>query len=155
MLDCTHISSADFTTAKGFKGMITDFKSRNQPIIFYNTHSSVLDTFLGVHVEDFTVVHSLEELHNHLHGKFTTTLSKFDVNKIIYLLIGNILQWSDYDFVLVLICNASDSEEGQGLRNVSDRRSNDHINVPGDDTTHDNSISIVSSLHSPVNGTTS
>ena len=67
--------------AKGFKGMITDFKSRNQPIIFYNTHSSVLDTFLGVHVEDFTVVHSLEELHNHLHGKFTITFSKFDVNK--------------------------------------------------------------------------
>ena len=71
--------------------MITDFKSRNQPIIFYNTHSSVLDTFLGVHVEDFTVVHSLEELHNHLHGKFT--FSKFDVNSLttIYLLMGNIL----------------------------------------------------------------
>ena len=88
VLDCTHISSADFTTAKGFKGMITDFKSRNQLIIFYNTHSSVLDTFLGVHVEDFTVVHSLEELHNHLHGKFATTLSKFDVNSLTLLTDG-------------------------------------------------------------------
>lgn len=69
VLDCTHISSADFTTAKGFKGMISDFKSRSQPIIFYNTHSSVLDTFLGVNVEDFTIVHSLDELHSTLHGK--------------------------------------------------------------------------------------
>ena len=69
VLDCTFISSADFTTAKGFKGMISDFRARNQPIIFYNTHSSVLDTFLGANVEEFTVVHSLEELHNHLHCK--------------------------------------------------------------------------------------
>jgi len=80
VLDCTHISSADFTTAKGFKGMISDFKSRSQPIIFYNTHSSVLDTFLGVNVEDFTIVHSLEELHNHLHA-----------------LIGNPNESSEYD----------------------------------------------------------
>ena len=67
-------------TAKGFKGMISDFKSRNQPIIFYNTHSSVLDTFLGVNVEDFTIVHSLEELHQHLHSRlhceFETTDSR-------------------------------------------------------------------------------
>ena len=54
--------------------MISDFKARNQPIIFYNTHSSVLDTFLGANVEEFTVVHSLEELHNHLHCKFNYRL---------------------------------------------------------------------------------
>ena len=69
MLDCTYISSADFTTAKGFKGMISDFKSRNQTIIFYNPHASVLDTFQGVSVEDFTIVHSLDELHHHLNRK--------------------------------------------------------------------------------------
>ena len=69
VLDCTHISSADFTAAKGFKAMITDFKARNQPLIFYNTHSSVLDTFVGANVEEFVVVHSLEELHTNLHGK--------------------------------------------------------------------------------------
>ena len=80
VLDCTHISSADFTTAKGFKAMISDFKSRNQPLIFYNTHSSVLDTFLGVNVEDFTIVHSLEELHQHLNGKLHYELRITDMS---------------------------------------------------------------------------
>lgn len=66
VLDCTHISSADFTAAKGFKAMISDFRARGQELIFYNTHESVLDTFVGANVE-FNVVHSLEELHNCLH----------------------------------------------------------------------------------------
>jgi len=48
--------------------MITDFRRRNQPIIFYNTSPSVIDTFLGVNIEEFVVVHSLEELNEHLRG---------------------------------------------------------------------------------------
>ena len=70
VLDCSHISTADFTAANGFKAMITDFRKRNQPIIFYNTSPSVIDTFLGVNIEEFVVVHSLEELNEHLRGKF-------------------------------------------------------------------------------------
>jgi len=62
VLDCSHISSADFTAAKGFKAMISDFKMRGQELIFYNTHESVLDTFVGANVE-FNVVHSIAELH--------------------------------------------------------------------------------------------
>ena len=68
VLDCSHISTADFTAANGFKAMITDFRRRNQPIIFYNTTPSVIDTFLGVNIEEFVVVHSLEELNEHLRG---------------------------------------------------------------------------------------
>jgi len=68
VLDCSHISNADFTAAEGFKAMITDFRSRNQPIIFYNTSPSVIDTFLGVNIEEFVVVHSLDELNEHLRG---------------------------------------------------------------------------------------
>jgi sodium-independent sulfate anion transporter 11 len=67
-LDCSHISSADFTAAKGFKAMISDFKAREQPIIFYNTASSVVDTFLGVNMDEFVVVHSMEEMYEHLRG---------------------------------------------------------------------------------------
>ncbi len=66
VLDCSHISNADFTAANGFKSMISDFRKRNQPIIFYNTSPSVVDTFLGVNIEEFVVVHSLEELYDHL-----------------------------------------------------------------------------------------
>ena len=79
VLDCTHISSADFTTAKGFKGMVGDFKSRNQPIIFYNTHTSVSDTFVGINVDDFTIVHSLEELYQNLHSKLNY---EFKINNL-------------------------------------------------------------------------
>merc|ERR1712223_1270223 len=68
VLDCSHISNADFTAAEGFKAMITDFRRRNQPIIFYNTSPSVVDTFLGVNIEEFVVVHSLDELNEHLRG---------------------------------------------------------------------------------------
>ena len=70
VLDCSHISTADFTAANGFKAMITDFRRRNQPIIFYNTTPSVIDTFLGVNIEEFVVVHSLEELNEHLRGMY-------------------------------------------------------------------------------------
>ena len=70
MLDCSHISTADFTAAKGFKAMITDFKRRNQQIIFYNTSSSVIDTFSGVNMEEFVIVHSVEELNEYLKGTY-------------------------------------------------------------------------------------
>ncbi len=69
VLDCSHISSADFTAARGFKAMISDFRSRGQPIIFFNTASSVVDTFLGVNIEEFVVVHSVEEMTQHLRSK--------------------------------------------------------------------------------------
>lgn len=48
--------------------MISDFKAREQPIIFYNTASSVVDTFLGVNMDEFVVVHSMEEMYEHLRG---------------------------------------------------------------------------------------
>ena len=70
VLDCSHISTADFTAAKGFKAMITDFKRRNQQIIFYNTSPSVIDTFLGVNMEEFVMVCSVEEINEHLRGLF-------------------------------------------------------------------------------------
>ena len=70
VLDCSHISTADFTAAKGFKAMISDFRSRSQPIIFFNTASSVVDTFLGVNIEEFVVVHSVEEMNNHLRSEY-------------------------------------------------------------------------------------
>ena len=71
VLDCSHISSADFTAAKGFKAMISDFRARNQPIVFFNTTDSVVNTFLGVNIEQFVVVHSNEELLAHIRGKYS------------------------------------------------------------------------------------
>ena len=70
VLDCSHISTADFTAAKGFKAMITDFKRRNQQIIFYNTSPSVIDTFFVINLDEFVMVFSVEELNEHLRGMF-------------------------------------------------------------------------------------
>ena len=70
VLDCGHVSTSDFTAAKGFKAMISDFRKREQPIIFYNTSPSVVDTFLGVNIEEFVVVNSNEELLSHLRSEF-------------------------------------------------------------------------------------
>lgn len=75
VLDCSHISSADFTAAKGFKAMISDFRRRGQPIIFYNTCTSVADTFLGVNHEEFVIIYSEEELYQHI----TTICSEDEV----------------------------------------------------------------------------
>ena len=50
--------------------MITDFKRRNQQIIFYNTSPSVIDTFWGVDMEEFVMVFSVEELNEHLRGMY-------------------------------------------------------------------------------------
>ena len=50
--------------------MISDFRSRNQPIVFFNTSASVVDTFLGVNIDEFVVVHSNEELLAHIRSKF-------------------------------------------------------------------------------------
>ncbi len=70
VLDCRHISNTDFTAAKGFKSMIADFRKRNQPIIFYNTTQSVMDTFLGVKIEEFVFAHSPEDLNELLQRHF-------------------------------------------------------------------------------------
>ena len=74
VLDCGHVSTSDFTAAKGFKAMISDFRKREQPIIFYNTSPSVVDTFLGVNIEEFVVVNSNEELLSHLRSEFYFTV---------------------------------------------------------------------------------
>ena len=68
VLDCSHISSADFTAAEGFKAMVEDFHSRSQHFIFYNTAPSVVDTFEGVDMPGLIIVQSLEELFDHLKG---------------------------------------------------------------------------------------
>ena len=85
VLDCGHVSTSDFTAAKGFKAMIGDFRKRSQPIIFYNTSPSVVDTFLGVNIEEFVVVNSNEELLSHLRSEFYLKVSQSENSRIFLL----------------------------------------------------------------------
>jgi len=50
--------------------MISDFRVRNQPIIFFKPTSSVADTFLGVNMDQFVVIYSEEELEEHLASEY-------------------------------------------------------------------------------------
>lgn len=52
--------------------MISDFKKRKQPIIFFNISPKVVDIFMGVKIHDFKIVNSYEELYDHIKGKQST-----------------------------------------------------------------------------------
>ena len=64
VLDCSKVSSIDFTAAKGFGSMIKEFKQREQPFIVYHPHPSVTRTFSEACSDDvsFVIAHTLEEL---------------------------------------------------------------------------------------------
>ena len=62
VLDCSHMSTSDFTVAEGFKSMVKDFEKRQQAIIFYKPTPAVLATLKIVNLK---VVHSKEELKTH------------------------------------------------------------------------------------------
>ena len=62
VLDCTHITSIDFTTVKGFMALIGELQQRGKQIIFYNPNSSVTHTFLGVCSNDIAIAKSLDDL---------------------------------------------------------------------------------------------
>ena len=66
VLDCSHISTSDFTVAEGFKSMIKDFDKRNQAIIFYKPTPPVLATLKIIKLK---VVQSKEELKTHFASK--------------------------------------------------------------------------------------
>ncbi|KAJ8678531.1 hypothetical protein QAD02_014318 [Eretmocerus hayati] len=66
VIDSTHIQAADFTTAKGMKGLIEDFARRGQPLIFYNLKPSIVAIFQGVKPIDLRCCFSENELSNYL-----------------------------------------------------------------------------------------
>jgi solute carrier family 26 (sodium-independent sulfate anion transporter), member 11 len=51
VIDCSHIYGADFTAANVVAQLISDFKSRNQVLVFYNLKPSVANVFEGVDIE--------------------------------------------------------------------------------------------------------
>merc|ERR1711862_739989 len=63
VIDCSLISSIDFTAGKGISSMILDFKTRGQGLFFYNAQKSVQETLDGGSVK-CKIVRSSEELSN-------------------------------------------------------------------------------------------
>lgn len=71
VIDCSHIYGADFTAAKVIETLITDFKSRNQPLIFYNLKPSVCQVFDDIS-DDFKVYYTHDSLEEEIERKLNS-----------------------------------------------------------------------------------
>ena len=70
VLDCSRVSSVDFTTATVFKAMIVEFEERGQSLVFYHTHSSVARAIVGACSDDAVIVQCLDDLYSHVNCKY-------------------------------------------------------------------------------------
>lgn len=61
VIDCTFIDMADYTSAKGIKGMVEDFQLRGQTLIFLCMKPRVMQTVAALH-DGITVCSSLDAL---------------------------------------------------------------------------------------------
>jgi len=68
VIDCSHIYGADFTAAKVIEILIADFKSRSQPLIFYNLKPSVGQVFDDIS-DDFKVFYTHDSLEEEVERK--------------------------------------------------------------------------------------
>ncbi|XP_044252665.1 sodium-independent sulfate anion transporter-like isoform X2 [Tribolium madens] len=62
VVDCSHIYGADYTAATVIESLTKDFKSRQQPLFFYNLKSSVCSVFVGLNLDYFLVYYNNDEL---------------------------------------------------------------------------------------------
>ena len=62
VIDCSQITSVDFTTVKGLKAVVDEFKFHEKPVLFYNPNPSSTHTFEGACPKDIVIVHALDHL---------------------------------------------------------------------------------------------
>ena len=62
IIDCAHVTSTDFTAAKGFKAMLAEFYSRSQAVYWLNPSQAVTDVLGKVVGDLFNAISSTEEI---------------------------------------------------------------------------------------------
>ena len=62
VIDCSHMSQADFTAAEGFHAMLEDFKSRHQVLYWQAANQGVVATLRAIVGEDLKVISGPVEL---------------------------------------------------------------------------------------------
>ena len=62
VIDCSHMSQADFTAAEGFHAMLDDFKSRHQDVYWQAANPGVVATLRAIAGEDLKVISGPVEL---------------------------------------------------------------------------------------------
>lgn len=66
VIDCSQITSIDFTTAKGFKAIIDEFKHHKKAVLFYNPNALCTHTLVGALSNDIVIINSLENLEQYI-----------------------------------------------------------------------------------------
>lgn len=62
VINCQHISHADFTAASSFKSMLEDFKARSQPVYWLNPGRRLSSTLKSAMGDHFKVLTDIEDL---------------------------------------------------------------------------------------------
>ena len=62
VVDCLHINNTDFTAAKGFKAMLSDFKSREQEVYWLNTSPDIHHVLYSVAGAAYKTISTTEDL---------------------------------------------------------------------------------------------
>ena len=62
IIDCCHINQTDFTAAKGFKAMLSDFQARSQAVYWLNPTTTVTHVIKFIAGDAFHVITSPEDI---------------------------------------------------------------------------------------------
>jgi len=73
-IDCSHVNQTDFTAAKGFKAMLTDFQSRSQPVYWLHPSTEVAHVIKFIAGDTFHVISNPQEMMGGTYGSLNTTV---------------------------------------------------------------------------------
>jgi hypothetical protein len=62
VIDCSHMSQADFTAADSFRAMLADFQARHQPVYWQAANQGVIATLRAIAGENIKVIQGPIEL---------------------------------------------------------------------------------------------
>ena len=78
IIDCAHVTSTDFTAAKGFKAMLAEFYSRSQAVYWLNPSQAVTDVLVKVLGDQFNAISSIEDISQSCESSFISISNKID-----------------------------------------------------------------------------
>ena len=90
VIDCSHVSQADFTAAEGFRDMIADFSSRHQPLYWMSVSQTLVETLGPVSGDNFKVITLAEEIMELELSTYKQKNRKEDLN-IAFPILGSII----------------------------------------------------------------
>ena len=78
IIDCDHMTSTDFTAAKGFKAMLAEFHFRSQAVFWLNPSQCVTDVLVKVLGDQFNAISSIEDISPSCESSFISISKKIN-----------------------------------------------------------------------------